>query len=157
MPATAESQKPRRRWLTAYAPLFVWIITVLSLGSFIGSMKETSKVIRPLLEFLFPSASPETLTVYHVYIRKLAHITEYAVLAFLAVRALRATTISRLRNYRFALAVLIVLAVASVDEFHQSFEATRTSTPWDVVIDMIGGVVAAIVLYFFYRRKNKSK
>jgi len=99
MPVTAESQKSqRRRWLTAYAPLFIWIFIVLGLGSGIGSMKETSRIIRPLLEFLFPSASPETLTFYHGYIRKLAHLTEYAVLAFLAVRALSASTIAKLRE-----------------------------------------------------------
>ena len=129
MPETADFQKPqRRRWLTAYAPLLIWIFIVLGLGSGIGSMNETSRIIRPLLEFLFPSASPETLTIYHGYIRKLAHLSEYGLLAFLAIRALSATTVARLGKYRFALAVLIVLLVASLDEFHQSFEASRTST-----------------------------
>ena len=158
MPVTAESQKSqRRRWLTAYAPLFIWIFIVLGLGSGIGSMKETSRIIRPLLEFLFPSASPETLTFYHGYIRKLAHLTEYAVLAFLAVRALSASTIAKLREYRFAIAVLIVLVVASLDEFHQSFEASRTSAVWDVILDVIGGSIAAGLLKFLDHRKNKSK
>jgi VanZ family protein len=158
MPETAESQKSkRRRWLTAYAPLVVWIFVVLGLGSGIGSMKETSRIIRPLLEFLFPSASPDTLTYYHGYIRKLAHLSEYAVLAFLAVRALSAATKAKLKEYQFALAVLIVLIVASLDEFHQSFEASRTSTAWDVLLDVIGGSIAATLSYFLARRKNKSK
>lgn len=158
MPADAGSKHPRRRrWLTAYAPLVVWIFVVLGLGSGIGSMNETSRIIRPLLEFLFPSASPETLTIYHGYIRKLAHLTEYAVLAFLAVRALSASAIVKLRENRFAIAALLVLAVASLDEFHQSFEASRTSTPWDVVLDMIGGSATATFLYFLDRRKNKSR
>ena len=158
MPETAEYQNPqRRRWLTAYAPLVIWIFIVLGLGSGIGSMKETSRIIRPLLEFLFPSASPETLTYYHGYIRRLAHLTEYAVLAFLAVRALSASTIAKLREYRFAIAVLIVLVVASLDEFHQSFEASRTSAVWDVILDAIGGSIAATLLHFLARRKNKSK
>ena len=158
MPVTARFQKPqRRRWLTAYAPLVIWIFVVLGLGSGIGSMKETSRIIRPLLEFLFPSASPETLTFYHGYIRKLAHLTEYAVLAFLAIRALSATTIVKLREYRFTIAILLVLVVASLDEFHQSFETSRTSAVWDVVLDVIGGSMAATFLYFLHRRKSKSK
>ena len=158
MSATAEYQKPqRRRWLTAYAPFIIWIFVVLGLGSGIGSMKETSRIIRPLLEFLFPHASPETLTYYHGIIRKLAHLTEYAVLAFLAIRALSATTVPKFKEYRFAIAVLIVLAVASLDEFHQSFEAARTSTPWDVTLDVIGGGIAATFLYFLDRRKTRSK
>lgn len=158
MSATAEYQKPkRRRWLTAYAPLIIWIFVVLGLGSGIGSMQETSRFIRPLLEFLFPSASPETLTFYHGYIRKFAHLTEYAVLAFLAIRALSTSIIVKLREYRFAIAILIVLVVASVDEIHQSFEASRTSAVWDVVLDVIGGSIAATFLYFLDRRKTKSK
>jgi VanZ family protein len=132
----------------AYAPLVIWIFIVLGLGSGIGSMKETSRIIRPLLELLFPSASPETLSFYHGYIRKLAHLTEYAVLAFLAVRALSASTKAKLRENRFAIAIIMVLVVASLDEFHQSFEASRTSTPWDVVLDVIGGSIAATFMYF---------
>lgn len=79
-------------------------------------MDETSRFIRPLLEFLFPAASAETITLYHAFIRKCAHFTEYAVLALLAYRALA--------NVKF-----IDLAHpacsrhrASLDEFNQSFE-----------------------------------
>ena len=154
MPATAGSKQPKWRiWLTAYAPFIIWIFVVLGLGSGIGSMKETSRIIRPLLEFLFPTASPETLKSYHAIIRKFAHLTEYAMLAFLAVRALRASSVTSLRNYRFVIAILIVLVIASLDEFHQSFEASRTSAVWDVVLDVVGGSIAATCLYILARRK----
>jgi VanZ family protein len=131
----------RRRWLTAYAPLIFWTALILGLGTGMGSMNETSRIIRPLLEFFFPSASPESLTIYHGYIRKFAHFAEYAVLAFLACRAFPGL------RFRFVFALLIVALVASIDEINQSFNSARTSSFWDVLLD-VGGGTAAILAYW---------
>ena len=125
----------RRRWLTAYAPLAIWIAVIVGLGSGLGSMNETSRFIRPLLEFLFPSTPPEILSVYHGYIRKLAHITEYAILAVLARRAFAAYRAPSL------MAIGLVLLVAAADELNQSFDPRRTGTPVDILIDLAGGVI----------------
>lgn len=158
MPALAGAQNfQRRRWLTAYAPLVIWVFVVLGLGSSLGSMNETSRIIRPLLEFLFPSSPPDTITVYHGYIRKLAHITEYAVLAFLAARAFSVSAIAALKEYRFGFAVLVVLLVASLDEFHQSFESTRTGTVWDVALNLAGGAAMAAILKIVHYRRSRTK
>lgn len=139
----------RRRWLTAYAPLMIWIVVVLGLGSGFGAMNETSRIIRPVLEFFFPAAPPETLTLYHGYIRKFAHLAEYAVLGFLACRAFAPN------RHRFLGAVVLVVAVAAIDEFNQSFNPARTSTPWDVALDVVGGVLA-ILMYRFLVRDRKE-
>lgn len=106
-------------------------------------MSQTSRFIRPLLEFLFPAASEQTLLIYHGYIRKAAHFTEYAVLAFLAVRAL---TVS-FPKWRYTTALMIVISIAAIDEFHQSFEASRTGSILDVMLDISGGVVMITVLF----------
>ncbi len=107
-------------------------------------MSQTSRFIRPLLEFLFPSAPDETLRIYHGYIRKAAHFAEYAVLAFLAVRALAASHLYRLR---YALALLLVIGIAAIDEFHQSFEISRTGSILDVMLDISGGSAMVIFLW----------
>jgi VanZ family protein len=113
-------------------------------------MNETSRFIRPLLEYLFPSALPETLTIYHGYIRKLAHLAEYAILAILARRAF--TNFPR----PYLTAIGLVAAVAIVDESRQSFDPRRTGTPVDVIIDLAGGVVGLAVSWIAARiiRKN---
>lgn len=108
-------------------------------------MSQTSRFIRPLLEFLFPAAPEQTLIIYHSYIRKAAHFTEYAILAFLAVRALAAT--ARLHTWRFILPLLLVVAVAVIDEFNQSFEVSRTGSIQDVLLDISGGVVMITMLF----------
>ncbi len=65
-------------------PLVIWMAVILGLGFGEASMSETSRFIRPLLIFLFPNAPEATIAVYHGLIRKSAHVTEYAILAFLS-------------------------------------------------------------------------
>lgn len=72
----------------------------------------------------------------HVAIRKLGHIVAYAILGALAWRADR----------RMTVAIAIALLVAVTDEWHQSMSASRTGTPWDVLLDVVGawlGIVGA--------------
>lgn len=114
-------------------------------------MSQTSRFIRPALEFLFPSAPEQTLLIYHGYIRKAAHFTEYAVLAFLAVRALSIPATVRFHKWRFILPLLLVVGVAAIDEFHQSFEASRTGSILDVMLDISGGVVMIVLLRLMRR------
>jgi VanZ family protein len=146
-----DASSGQRKLLTHYAPLVIWIVVILGLGSQLGSMNETSRFVRPLLEFLFPNALPETLTYVHGYIRKFAHLAEYAVLGFLAFRAF-----ADLQKARFAAALILVLAVAATDEVKQSFDPTRTASPWDVLIDIAGGA-AAVILYRYYLLRRKRR
>jgi VanZ family protein len=134
-----------------------WIVLIFTLSSTIASASQTSRVIEPILRFFSPSASPETLKQLHFFIRKCAHFTEYALLAFWAIRAWRRTRFPVVRNYRFILAVVLVLIVASADEFNQSFEPSRTSTPWDVALDVFGGTAMAIVLKLLSWRKPATE
>jgi VanZ family protein len=150
---TSDSHFGRRKWLTHFAPLVVWTIVILGLGGQIGSMNETSRFIRPLLEFLFPTSAPETLTFIHGIIRKLAHFTEYFVLGFLAFRLF--SIIAKQIGVLIAAAILIALAVASIDEWQQSFIPTRTSSPYDVLIDLSGAVVAILIFALLWRNRAK--
>jgi len=105
----------RRGRIIRYAPLVLWIGVILFLSSSQASMSNTSRFIRPLLEFLFPSASEETLILYHGYIRKLAHLTEYAGLAFWAFRAFSNSNLKNLRRFWFIFAFLLVILIALID------------------------------------------
>ena len=113
-------------------------------------MDETSRFIRPLLEFLFPAVSAETITLYHAFIRKCAHFTEYAVLALLAYRALANV------KFRLIWPILIVVVIASLDEFNQSFEATRTGSINDVWLDIAGGTAMIAVIWVSGKIRRSS-
>jgi VanZ family protein len=75
--------------------------------------------------------------------RKIVHMSEYALLCFLWWRALR-TVVTPSRAV--TLALLIAVAYACTDEFHQHFVHGRHGTPIDVGIDAVGATAAAIAI-----------
>ncbi len=117
-------------------------------------MSETSRFIRPLLEFLFPQAPEQTLGIYHGYIRKFAHLAEYSMLALLASRAFWGSGIPGLRKYWHVWALAIVFGVAAMDELNQSFDPSRTGSIYDVFLDCVGGVLAVCTLAVYKRGRN---
>ena len=90
---------------------------------------------------------------WDVVLRKVAHVTEYAVLTGLWWRALRALGVSR----PLVGAVAIALLYAASDEFHQTFVDGRTGTPVDVMIDAIGMMIAALLIYARRRSRGPSR
>ncbi len=151
-------QKPKWRGrIIRYAPLVLWIGVIIFLSSGQASMSNTSRFVRPLLEFLFPDASEEILIVYHGYIRKLAHVGEYAILAFWAARAFINSNQNFLRRLWFVGSFVIVLVVASIDETNQSFLASRTGSIYDVLIDVSGGLIMILVFYSWTKYQGRTK
>ena len=140
----------------AYAPLFLWTAVILVLGSSSGSMAQTSRIIKPLIEFFFPVASPETVLIVHAAIRKTAHFVEYAVLAMLAARAYGRSASNWIRGKWPVWALITVVAVAAVDEFIQSFNVARTGSPFDVLLDLAGGT-AGLVLFAALARLRRQR
>lgn len=132
-----------------YAPLILWIGLIMFLSTEQASMSNTSRFIRPLLEFLFPNAPEEILIVYHGYVRKLAHVTVYAILAFWAARAFLTSSQNLLRRVWFVFAFTLVLLVASIDETNQSYLDSRTGSIYDVLLDAAGGISMITLIMFF--------
>jgi VanZ family protein len=146
----------RRGRFFRYAPLILWIGIVLFASTGNASMSETSRFIRPLLEFLFPGSPPETLVVYHNYIRKLAHFTEYGILAFFASLAFSNSARNFLRRNWFFAAFGIVLLTAAIDETNQSFNQARTGSIYDVMLDCAGGLTVILFFYLFKKFRNQK-
>jgi len=144
----------RRSGFWSYASVVLWICVIFVLSSPNGSSAETSRIIRPLIEFFFPNASPDVFDTVHFLVRKTAHFTEYAILAGLAFRAARNSGSSLLKRHYAIAAVVLVAAVACLDEFNQSFEPSRTSSVWDSALDVFGGIVAVAVCWLWFRRRR---
>lgn len=140
--------------LSRYVPLLVWLafISFASSGSF--SASNTSLIIGPLLHWLFPSASPETLAVVHGIVRKVAHFLEYALLGLLAARAFRGSPKAAFRTRWFAICATLIVVYALSDEYHQSFVPSRTASIFDSFIDMAGGLTA--ILFVNWRSGRKT-
>lgn len=115
------------------------------------SASNTSRIIRPLVLWLFPDISEASLLQVHFLVRKSAHFVEYFILALLAARAFLTSSHARLRAFWTLAAFALVATCALLDEYHQSMVATRTGTFYDSLIDMSGGATA-LVLVALWRR-----
>jgi VanZ family protein len=128
------------------------VISYASTGGF--SAMNTSRIIGPLLLWLFPHTSPESLALVHFAIRKAAHFGEYCLLGLLSARAFRKSSHMVLRRHWFLIALLLIAVYALLDEYHQSFVASRTGSIYDSFIDMAGGLTALIFIRCFKRVPN---
>ena len=140
----------------------VWMALIFLMSTNLGSAANTSRFIEPLLRWLIPHISPHTIREIHFYIRKSAHLGEYAVLGGLLWRALRHTRMAAGRTpVRIALAALLLSAAyAATDEFHQSFVPTRTASARDVMIDTCGALIGLCIVQVtivFERRSLRSQ
>ena len=136
-----------------YAPLACFAAIILLASTTQASMSNTSRFIGPLLEFLFPDTDKTDLINYHGYIRKFAHLAEYALLGFFASRAFWYSSKKVLKDNWCLAAILTVFFVALIDEVNQSFNPTRTGSFYDVLLDLIGGaiMIASLLVYKKYR------
>jgi VanZ family protein len=98
----------RSRAISLWLPVVAWAALIFALSS-------------------LPHLS-SGLGTWDYVLRKCAHVTEYAILGALLLRALG----------REVPAFLAALAYAASDELHQHFVAGRHASPVDVAIDAVG-------------------
>src|SRR5215213_5743125 len=123
-----------RAW--RYLPLLLWMALIFFFSTGELSASNTSRIVRPLLLWLFPDISEERIALAHFIVRKAAHFTEYAILALLAARAFIGSTHPSLRRRWLTSALVLVVLYALSDEFHQTFVPSRTGSIYDSFIDM---------------------
>ena len=134
-----------KNWLPAIA----WACLISGLSTDVFSAEHTSVFVIPVLRWLFPHASAETIEWMHAVIRKMAHLTEYFIFSIFLMHGLRGKD----RGWKLRLAIWAVVIVggyAALDEFHQSFVPSRGPSVWDVLLDTTGAAVAQIALWLWY-------
>src|SRR5204863_9105564 len=111
-----------------WLPVLIWLGIMFVGSTDLLSAEQTSRFFVPFLRWLKPDISAEALAQIHFVVRKLGHISEYALLAMLLWRALRGGTNLRIRKSIVFVAVWLACGVFAVsDEFHQSFMPSRTA------------------------------
>jgi VanZ family protein len=104
----------RSRTISLWLPVVAWAALIFTLSA-------------------IPSLS-SGLGEWDYVLRKCAHMTEYAVLGALLLRALE----------REVPAFLAAVAYAATDELHQHFIRGRHASPVDVAIDAVGVTIGII-------------
>jgi VanZ family protein len=131
-------------WLRWWWPALVWAALIFNFSTDAFSGEHTSRIIVPVLHWLFPGAGADTLEVMHLFIRKSAHVFEYFLFGLLLVRAVRGER----RGWRLQWAMAAVVAAAGwagLDELHQAFVPSRGPSMIDVLIDTCGAIAGQIV------------
>ena len=138
-----------------WTPAIIWLAMMYLFSTDMMSSGETSRFVVPMLTFFFPALSPAQIDLWHGVIRKLAHVTEYFILASLLYRSLTFEHPNRM-TAKLRTMTFIVLA-ALMDELHQSFTASRTASLLDVGYDCLGGVWALWLITMYEVRRLRPR
>ena len=140
-----------REFLKFWLPVLAWMIFIFIGSTDLLSAEHTSRFIGPLLRWFAPDVSDATVVSVQLVVRKCGHLTEYAILAALLYRAFR-----RSRPRAVALCFIIAAVYAVLDEYHQSFVASRTGSRWDVVVDCVGALVGLALCLLFRPHRSSD-
>lgn len=118
-------------------PVAAWAILIFFFSTSLFSAQDTGSFIEPVLRWMLPWASFQTIEVMHYSIRKAAHFTEYGILFLLLIRGpMRGHTL---------MALAACAAYALLDEGHQMFVPERTASMYDVALDFSGALFSHFV------------
>jgi hypothetical protein len=136
--------------LSAWLPVALCAALIWALGGDSFAHSETSRIIGPMLRWLFPDISPEQMATALYWIRKPMHPAEYGLLAALTWRASALTwPLDRRRWAIIALGLATALAIG--DELRQSLLPTRTGSGLDSMLDVAGAAAALLGLFALER------
>ena len=143
------------RFLKYWLPVLVWIAVIFIGSSDLMSAEHTSRFLGPFLRWLKPDISADAIAKVQLFVRKAAHLSEYAILAILLWRALRRGTDLPAKMSLLFTAVWLVCGIFAIgDEFHQSFVTSRTASPHDVLTDICGATIGLVMYLMLTARKN---
>jgi len=138
--------------------VMAWLLVIFGASSDSASSNRSSRIIGPIVRWLYPQAPPEQVQRVVFVVRKAAHVTEYAILAWLLLRALRASnglTSDHRWNRKLALwAWGLATLYAMSDELHQRFVPGRTGQWEDVAIDSAGAALGLFLVWAVASRRK---
>ena len=154
----AYASPTRRNLFSLWVPTVLWLCLLAAFSSDVFSADHTGSILRKVLEALFGQLSDERFVLIHFLVRKSAHFCSYGILSAFAFFSWRATFPAlKAWSVRWSgLALLLTLVAASGDEFHQSFVPSRTASPRDVLLDMVGAIFFQIAIAVWLGSRSAS-
>lgn len=139
-----------RPLVSAWLPVGAWMAIIFAGSTDAFSSGHTSRFIGPFLRWLWPALGDAAVESAVFWIRKAAHVTEYAVLAGLWWRALWRPVREDTRPWGWPVArraLFASAAWAAADETHQAFTLTRGASVRDVALDTAGAALGLLLLW----------
>jgi VanZ family protein len=131
-----------------WLPTLLWLGAIAWFSTDTFSAEHTRGILWKIVHLLWGPISQEQFNTLHFFVRKGAHFTVYGILSAFAFYSWRATLPARQR-WTFlwsGLALALTLLAAGLDEFHQGFVPSRTSSPRDVALDLVGALCFQIII-----------
>jgi VanZ family protein len=145
---------PMREWTAA----ILWLILIAIESTPWLSAQNTGHALYQLLASVFGPVTVSGVSMANAVLRKVGHVTGYGVLSWLLFRAWRVTLGSyRTPAWAFRWAVIaffMTAAVASLDEWHQTFMPSRTGTIHDVYLDSASALAVQLLLFALLRKRR---
>ena len=124
----------------------------------LGRPENTSRIVRPILVWLFPHISDHAIDQVHFVVRKAAHFVEYSILGLLLWRLVRLDPAwESCRSWQYLTALLLAALYAASDEYHQKFVPGRNAAVSDVLLDTCGAGVGLAAVWAARRLRRKKK
>lgn len=137
-----------RKTLLRHGPMVLLMVAIFIVSSDLGSADNTrpvlASIVRRFLPWLAQQMTPGMIDVTDFIIRKIAHVTEYAVLCLLVSRSVGVKVTASIRERLVPAGISSLYALS--DEFHQSFVPSRGATYTDVMWDTLGAILGTTIL-----------
>lgn len=143
-----------RSFVLYWLPVVLWMSLIFTASGDRGSFRQSSRIIEPLLHWLFPHLSQDVVNTVILVVRKCGHLTEFGLFTLLVWRAIRKPRRSEPRPWQWseaAEALWVAVLYAATDEFHQTFVPSREGCLRDVFIDSTGAVLGLFCFWLFGR------
>lgn len=140
-----------------WLPPIAWMALIFWLSTDRFSGSNTGSFLEEILRGMGLSLSASNLELLHFGIRKLAHLSGYAILGILLYRAFRSASETRWRT-QWAFSAFATAAIyALLDEYHQSLTMYRTASIRDSLIDMLGSLLALAWIWLSSRSRGRAR
>ncbi len=139
----------------ASRPTLLWLIALIALAAGVGNLSGSAGGAGVMTAWFrtwlhLPEAQLGDLV---FGVRKSFHFSFYGVVALTSFLTSRSRKVEL--PLAFGFGILSTLCLATFDEGRQAFSPGRTSSPWDVFLDMTGAAVFSGVTYVILRARKR--
>lgn len=150
-------KRTKRLWVFTHMLVVVWMVVIFCFSTQIGEDSSDLSgglchLLANIVNFVFGMGWDETALlevagIISYPVRKIAHMTEFGILAVLIFFALSFYERFSTEKKRYCGAWVLAACYACTDEIHQLFVPDRSGNLFDVGVDSTGALLALLFLY----------
>lgn len=132
-------------FLHYWLPPILWGLAIIAMSGDAASARNTFGLLKWLLSWVV-ALKPAQIYTINFYLRKTGHAMAYGLMYFLWFRAFRGH-LGTAPGRAFFFALGLCLLVSITDEGRQSLTNTRGGSIYDVLLDLSGSSLAALITF----------